>query len=54
MERLRFIPHVPNTDRNPDGLPIGFVVDDNPQTVTELNIKRSFLVPSSKAKTLAN
>lgn len=45
MERLRFIPQPPSKDRNPDGLPIGFVKDDNPKTVREPNIKRSFLGP---------
>ena len=49
MERLRFISQAPSKDRNPDGLPIGFVVDDNPQTVNEPNIKRSFLGPEFKA-----
>lgn len=44
MERLRFIPQ-PATERNPDGLPIGFVKDDNPKTVKEPNIKRAFLGP---------
>lgn len=43
MERLRFIPQVPAKDRNPDGLPIGFVKDDNPDTVVDQSIKRSFL-----------
>ncbi len=43
MERLRFIPQLPNTDRNPDGLPIGFVKDDNPDTVLDYSAKRSFL-----------
>ncbi len=43
MERLRFIPQPRNNDRNPDGLPIGFVKDDNPETVKDHSIKRSFL-----------
>jgi hypothetical protein len=45
MERLRFISQPADDDRNRDGLPIGFVVDDNPQTVMEPNIKRAFLGP---------
>jgi hypothetical protein len=40
MEQLRFIPQV-KSDRNPDGLPIGFVLDDNPVNV--FDIKRAFL-----------
>jgi hypothetical protein len=40
MEKLRFIPQAPG-DRNPDGLPIGFVKDDNPADV--FDIKRAFL-----------
>src|SRR5688572_17191262 len=32
MERLRFIPHAKDNQRNPDALPIGFVKDDNPRT----------------------
>jgi hypothetical protein len=42
MERFRFIPQHRNNDRNPDGLPIGFVKDDNPDTVKDALIKRSF------------
>ena len=45
MERLRFISQLPDANRNPDGLPIGLVMDDNPKTVNEPNIKRSFLGP---------
>jgi hypothetical protein len=30
---LRFIPMAPDDDRNPDGLPIGIVKDDNPHSV---------------------
>lgn len=45
LERLRFIAQAPTAGRNPDGLPIGLVVDDNPRTVNEPNIKRSFLGP---------
>lgn len=40
MERLRFIPQ-PKGDRNPHCLPIGFVLDDNPENV--FDIKRAFL-----------
>lgn len=40
MQRLRFIPQ-PMADRNPDGLPVGFVLDDNPENV--FDIKRAFL-----------
>lgn len=42
MNRLRFIPQPPNRNRNPDGLPIGFVKDDNPSTVM-ITAKRPFL-----------
>ena len=40
MHKLRFIPQPPG-DRNPHGLPVGFVRDDNPADV--FNIKRAFL-----------
>jgi hypothetical protein len=43
LERLGFITQTRDDERNPDGLPIGFTKDDNPQTVFEPNIKRSFL-----------
>ena len=40
LARLRFIPQ-PKGDRNRDGLPVGFVKDDNPDNV--FDIKRAFL-----------
>lgn len=44
MERLRFIPHGADPQRNPDAFPIGFVKDDKPRTVAEaLSLKRSYL-----------
>jgi hypothetical protein len=46
MDRLRFIPQAKKTQRNPDGLPIGFVIDDNPTTVndgSEYRLKQAFL-----------
>ncbi len=45
MRSLGFIPHTKDPQRNPDGLPIGFVKDDNPKTVS-YQIKKEFLGPS--------
>lgn len=42
LERLRFIPHPKDPQRNPDGLPIGFVRDDKPRTVDYI-VKKSYL-----------
>lgn len=42
IRRLGFLPAHESSDRNPDQLPIGFVKDDNPETVTYA-IKESFL-----------
>lgn len=42
MERLRFIPHPGDQQRNPDALPVGFVKDDNGET-TDFVVKESFL-----------
>jgi hypothetical protein len=52
MEKLRFIPQSPSP-RNLDGLPIGFVVDDNPATVddgTLYRIKQAYLGPEHQPK----
>lgn len=42
IRRLGFLPAQTINDRNPDRLPIGFVKDDNPETVI-YSIKESFL-----------
>lgn len=47
LEQLRYIPHAKDQQRNPDGLPIGFVKDDNPRTVDYI-IKKSYLGPQFK------
>src|SRR5262245_39871244 len=49
LERLRFISQ-DRSDRNPDGLPIGFVKDDNPDTINDELIKRSFLGPEFNSR----
>lgn len=33
MRELGYIPQPPDPAKNPDGLPIGFAKDDNPDTV---------------------
>ena len=45
LDRLRFVPQQADEKRNPDRLPIGLVVDDNPATVTDPTIKRAFIGP---------
>jgi hypothetical protein len=40
MEQLRFIVQAPQSPRNPDGLPIGFALDDNPTTVNDGSMYR--------------
>lgn len=45
MERYRFITQPADQQRNPDALPIGLVVDDNPATVNDPHVKRSFIGP---------
>jgi hypothetical protein len=47
LERLRFIPHPKDQQRNPDSLPIGFVKDDSPSAVAYI-IKQSYLGPQFK------
>ena len=42
MERLRFIPHAKDSQRNPDSLPIGFVKDGKPRTADYI-VKKSYL-----------
>ena len=42
MRALGYIPQVEDSDWNPDGLPIGFVKDDDPKTVM-YDIKKEFL-----------
>lgn len=47
MASLGYVTQPPEDRRNPDGLPIGFVKDDNPATVeTSYAIKRAFLGPN--------
>lgn len=43
MRGLGYIPQPPDPAKNPDGLPIGFVKDDNPDTVNSFAIKKAFL-----------
>src|SRR5690606_16562297 len=55
MSRLGFITQ-PESNRNPDGLPIGLVVDDDPDGVSTALVKRSFLgvVDETPAPRLTN
>ncbi len=48
MRQLGYIPQKPDQDRNPDGLPIGFVKDDDPKTVdyNSYAMKKEFLGPN--------
>ncbi len=49
MQQSGYIPQEPDKDRNPDGLPIGFVKDDDPATVdVSYAMKKEFLGPNYK------
>jgi hypothetical protein len=49
MQQLGYIPQKPDKDRNPDGLPIGFVKDDDPATVdVSYAMKKELLGPNYK------
>jgi hypothetical protein len=51
MQQLGYIPQKPDKDRNPDGLPIGFVKDDDPATVdVSYAMKKELLGPNYKRK----
>ncbi len=51
MQQLGYIPQKPDKDRNPDGLPIGFVKDDDPATVgVSYAMKKEFLGPNYKVE----
>jgi len=43
MRELGYIPQSPDPAKNPEGLPIGFTKDDNPDTVDSFAIKKAFL-----------
>lgn len=43
MRELGYIPQTPDPAKNPDGLPIGFTKDDNPDTVGTYTIKKALL-----------
>lgn len=43
MRELDYIPQLPEPSKNPDGLPIGFTKDDNPDTVDSYLLKKAFL-----------
>jgi hypothetical protein len=43
MRGFGYIPQPPEPSKNPDGLPIGFTKDDNPDTVDSYLLKKAFL-----------
>ena len=55
MQALGYIPHEKDSGKNPDGLPIGFVKNDDPATVSvsfmrDRDIKKEFLGPDYDTK----
>jgi len=43
MRELGYIPQPADPTKNPDGLPVGFTKDDNPDAVNSYTIKKAFL-----------
>jgi hypothetical protein len=46
MRELGYLPQPPDPAKNPDGLPIGFTKDDDPDAVNSYTVKKAFLGPS--------